>query len=207
MNRKQMKKEARKLLKGNAGYFVPIILLAMAASGLCAALQAITASGDNVNTNGGLLLFLIAGPVIISFAFIMLAFVDKKQNPAVKDILIGFHGKNAFEAILAFVRYLAFTLLWSLLFVIPGIIKGLSYSQMFFLMADKGLSAKDAQAKSMEIMEGHKWAYFVLQLSFIPWILLCLVTFGIATIYVVTYIYTAQAMFYRNIAPAKKSSK
>lgn len=204
MNRKQMKKEARKLLKGNAGYFVPIILLVMAASSVCAALQAIT---GNANSYGGLLSFLIAGPIAISFAFIMLVFVDKKQNPAPKDVLIGFHGKNAFEAIIALVRYLAFTLLWSLLFVIPGIIKGLSYSQMFFLMADKGLSAKDAQAQSMEIMEGHKWQYFVLQLSFIPWILLCLVTFGIATIYVIPYIYTAQAMFYRHIAPAKKASK
>ena len=184
MNRKQMKKEARKLLKGNAGYFVPIILLVMAASGFCAALEA--ASGTN--TNGSLLSFLIAGPIAISFAFIMLAFVDKKQNPAPKDILIGFHGKNAFEAIIALVRYLAFTFLWSLLFIIPGIIKSLSYSQMYFLMADKGLSAKDAQIKSMEIMEGHKWAYFLLQLSFIPWILLIMITFGIASIYAVPYI-------------------
>lgn len=203
MNRKQMKKEARKLLKGNAGYFVPIILLVMAASGFCAALEA--ASGTN--TNGSLLSFLIAGPIVISFAFIMLAFVDKKQNPAPKDILIGFHGKNAFEAIIALVRYLAFTFLWSLLFIIPGIIKSLSYSQMYFLMADKSLSAKDAQIKSMEIMEGHKWAYFLLQLSFIPWILLIMITFGIASIYVVPYIYTANAMFYRNIAPVKKAKK
>lgn len=203
MNRKQMKKEARKILKGNVGYFVPVILPVMAASGFCAALQAIS---GNTNSNGALLSFLIAGPVVISFAFIMLAFVDKKHNPEPKDILIGFHGKNAFEAILAFVRYLAFTFLWSLLFFIPGIIKSLSYSQMFFLMADKGLNAKEAQVKSMEIMEGHKWEYFMLQLSFIPWALLCLVTFGIATIYVGPYIYTAEAMFYRNIA-GKKATK
>ena len=119
MNRKQMKKEARKLLKGNVGYFIPIILLIMAASGFCAAIQAIC---GGTNSNGGLLSFLIAGPVVVSFAFIMLAFIDKKTNPAPKDILIGFHGKNAFEAILAFVRYLAFTFLWSLLFFIPGVI-------------------------------------------------------------------------------------
>lgn len=201
MNRKQMKKEARKLLQGNVGYFVPIILLIMAASGFCAALQVIGG-----NANGGLLSFLVSGPIVISLSFIMLAFIDKKHNPEPKDILIGFHGKNAFEAILSLVRYAAFTFLWSLLFVIPGIIKGLSYSQMFFLMADKGLNAKDAQAKSMEIMEGHKWEYFVLQLSFIPWILLTTITFGIASIYVVPYIYTAQAMFYRNIV-AKKAEK
>ena len=198
MNRKQMKKEARKLLKGNAGYFVPIILLVMAADGVCALLP---------DSNSTLLAFLISGPIVVSFAFIMLAFVDKKQNPAPKDILIGFHGKNAFEAIIALVRYLAFTFLWSLLFIIPGIIKSLSYSQMYFLMADKGLSAKDAQIKSMEIMEGHKWAYFLLQLSFIPWILLIMITFGIASIYAVPYIYTANAMFYRNIAPVKKAKK
>ena len=61
------------------------------------------------------------------------------------------------------------------------------------------MTAGEAQAKSMKIMEGHKWDYFILQLSFIPWHLLSIVTFGIAEIYVTPYVSTTNAAFYKKI--------
>ena len=61
-----------------------------------------------------------------------------------------------------------FIYLWSLLFVIPGIIKAISYALTPYILADcKNVRATDALKLSMRMMEGHKWEYFVLGLSFI----------------------------------------
>ena len=98
--------------------------------------------------------------------------------------------------------------------MIPGIIKSIAYSQMFYLLAeDDKLEPGDAQRKSMEMMEGHKMDYFVLGLSFIPWYLLCIITLGIASIYVAPYVQTTMAEFHVRLLKenepkaAKKSTK
>ena len=93
-----------------------------------------------------------------------------------------------------------FTWLWSLLLIVPGIIKGLSYSQAIYILVDNpDISAGDAVKESMRIMDGHKMEYFVLQLSFIPWALLIAVTFGIAALYVGPYMQTTYANYYRYV--------
>jgi len=93
-----------------------------------------------------------------------------------------------------------FTWLWSLLLVVPSIIKGLSYSQATYILVDNPeISAGDALKESMRIMDGHKMELFVLQLSFIPWVLLISVTLGIAALYVGPYINTTYANYYRYV--------
>ena len=87
---------------------------------------------------------------------------------------------------------LLWSFLWSLLFWIPGIIKAYSYSMTpYILAAYPDVKTKDALRLSMRIMEGHKWEYFVLILSFIGWNLLSLCTCGILEIlYVGPYMQT-----------------
>ena len=93
-----------------------------------------------------------------------------------------------------------FILLWSLLLLIPGIIKSYSYSMSFYILAENpNMTATEAITESRRIMDGHKMEYFVLSLSFIPWILLACVTFGIAYIYVLPYMYLTVTNFYHNI--------
>ena len=93
-----------------------------------------------------------------------------------------------------------FVMLWSLLLVIPGIIKSLSYSMAFYILADNPeMSAMEALNESKEIMKGHKWEYFVLNLSFILWILLGVITLGLGFIYVMPYMRTTTANFYNSI--------
>jgi len=90
-----------------------------------------------------------------------------------------------------------FTCLWSLLFVIPGIIKAISYSMAYFVLADNPeLSAKEALDESKRITSGHIGDLFVLYLSFIPWVLLGAITCGLALIYVVPYMQTTMANYY-----------
>ena len=84
--------------------------------------------------------------------------------------------------------------------MIPGVIKAISYSQMFYLMADNPeMTAAEAQAKSMELMNGHKAEYFVLQLSFIGWIFLAALTLGILYIWLLPYMQTTYANYYRTL--------
>ena len=81
-----------------------------------------------------------------------------------------------------------FTSLWSLLFVIPGIIKGLSYSQAMYILAEnKGKPALECIAESKEMTNGHKGELFVLSLSFIGWMILGSITLGIAYIWITPY--------------------
>lgn len=104
--------------------------------------------------------------------------------------------------LLSFLTWI-FTILWSFLFVIPGIIKAYSYRMAFFILADNPeLSANEALQKSKEMMKGHKLDLFVLDLSFIWWFLLVAITFGVASIYVAPYIGATQANFYKSLKEA-----
>ena len=85
-----------------------------------------------------------------------------------------------------------------MLFVIPGIIKGYEYRMVSYILADQPeLSRKEAFQLSKQMMKGQKWNAFVLDLSFIGWYLLCLVTCGIAGIfYVYPYVFATDAELY-----------
>lgn len=104
------------------------------------------------------------------------------------------------KAIKLFLWMFLFIYLWMLLFIIPGIIKGYSYSMAYYILAENpDMKAKDAITESKIIMQGHKWELFVLELSFILWILLGIVTLGIAMIYVEPYMQLTLTNFYHNI--------
>lgn len=97
-----------------------------------------------------------------------------------------------------------FILLWMLLFIIPGIIKSLSYAMAPFILAENNnLTALEALNESKIIMEGHKADLFVLYLSFIGWAILSAITFGIALLYVGPYMTVTMMNFYNEI---KRSS-
>ncbi len=93
-----------------------------------------------------------------------------------------------------------YTFLWSLLLVIPGIIKSYSYSMAYYVLADNPeMTAKEAIRESARIMEGHKMELFKIHLSFIGWILLSYVTFGLSLFYVTPYMSATVANFYEGI--------
>lgn len=95
-----------------------------------------------------------------------------------------------------------FIFLWSLLLVIPGIIKGYSYAMVKYVMVDFDLSGEEAITKSRELMDGYKWKLFTLELSFIGWIILSAFTFGIGSILLAPYIEAAEAEFYAELLKA-----
>lgn len=94
-----------------------------------------------------------------------------------------------------------FLFLWSLLFVIPGIIKSYSYAMVPYILADSPeLGAREAITLSRKMMNGNKWRAFVLDLSFIGWGILSAITFGIVGIfYVSPYVYSTHAELYNTL--------
>lgn len=87
--------------------------------------------------------------------------------------------------------------LWSLLLIIPGIIKAYEYTFVNYLKADDPkLTGEQCRNLSSRMTEGYKWDIFVLHLSFIGWWLLSALTFGLVGIYVYPYYYTTMALLY-----------
>ncbi len=94
-----------------------------------------------------------------------------------------------------------FIFLWSLLFVIPGIVKAIAYSMTPYILADtRNVSATDALKLSMRMTYGHKGKVFVMGLSFIGWLLLSMLTFGLLELfYVGPYMSTSFAGLYEEL--------
>lgn len=112
---------------------------------------------------------------------------------------LGFAFSNAYGNVVKtmFLKGL-FTSLWSLLFVIPGIIKGYEYRMIPYILAENpGIDYREAFAASKQMMDGNKWNAFVLDLSFLGWNFLSIFTCGILSIfYVMPYIYMTNAELY-----------
>lgn len=104
--------------------------------------------------------------------------------------------RNAVSILLVYL----YTLLWTLLFIVPGIIKGLAYSLTPFIVKDNPqLSPNQAINLSMKMMKGHKFDLFCLLLSFIGWSFLAMFTMGIGYLWLAPYIATTIAAFYEDV--------
>lgn len=102
----------------------------------------------------------------------------------------------------------AFLVLWTLLFIIPGIIKSYSYRMVPFIVRDNpDLSATEAITLSRQMMDGNKWRAFLFDLSFIGWALLGLITFNLVNIFWTNpYRQNANAALYHELANIDDSS-
>ena len=91
-----------------------------------------------------------------------------------------------------------YTILWTLLFIIPGIVKSYEYQMIPYLLVENPqMSREQAFAESKRMMSGQKWRAFVLDLSFIGWNILSAITLGILGIfYVQPYMDATHAALY-----------
>lgn len=141
---------------------------------------------------------ILAGPMAFGLAAFFL-WIARRQTPQIETLFSGFT-YSFMNSMIAGILVSVFTFLWSLLFIVPGIIKMYSYSMTMYILADHPeMTATDAIAESQRIMQGNKWRLFCLDLSFLGWILLCGLTFGILTLWVAPYQQTARAEFYESV--------
>lgn len=143
---------------------------------------------------GSVAAIVISGPLTIGLTFYFIK-LHAGEKPSVGMIFEGF---NDFVGSLAvYVLTAIYTLLWSLLLVIPGIMKSYSYSMAFYLKAKRPeLTANEAITLSSEIMYGKRFRLFCLQLSFIGWAILSVLTFGIGLFFLLPYMQAANTAFY-----------
>ena len=189
MNREQLKTAAKAQIKGKIGILFLITLLIGLISGAASSLL-------NLIPGGGLIASIIITPAFSLSTVRVYLMVVAGNQPEVKDAFSGFDDFWAAFKV-TFLTGL-FTFLWSLLFVIPGIVKSYSYSMSMYILAEnKGKAALECIAESKAMTQGHKMELFVLGLSFIGWVLLSVITFGIALIWVLPYMNATTANAYK----------
>lgn len=150
----------------------------------------------------GFAAFLIGGVIQIGYADFLLKQHDG-QNANFSDLFskFDFFGTGFAQR---FLRSL-YVFLWSLLFVIPGIMKEYSYAMTPFILAENpGMSASQAIRLSEDLMDGYKSDLFILDLSFIGWDLLAVLTLNLGHIALNPYKNAAYAAFYRQIQAEKR---
>ena len=160
-------------------------------------------SGGNSTAIGILSTFIATG---ISFAFLN-AFRDAsyKIRP-LKDAFQVFSKKYFLGVLLIYIISTFFTFLWTLLFIIPGIIKSYAYSQAYLIYKDHidrpdldKISALDCITESKELMRGQKMRLFILDLSFLGWVLVGFLTLGIGFLWITPYTTATRTAFYNDL--------
>ena len=183
----EVRAEARQLLTGKWGKGALVWLVYMAIVGVMGAIPFI----------GELGALLVGGPFLIAICSIFLK-LYRHEDFVIDELFNGF--KDFTRNFVAYLLVALYTMLWTLLLIVPGIIAAISYSQVFYLMAeDPNLQASDAITMSKNMMNGHKTDYFLLMLSFIGWALLCALTFGIGYLWLGSYVEMTKAIFYRRL--------
>lgn len=237
-SRRELKQEAKSLLKGNWGkaiglnilQIIPYILILFVLAGVVTLVLALIAnppseSGINnflgessVNrsfqyNNSGYFSNIFSGLIstllIVGVNYTILDWLRTKnaEFSIVRGIFAVFTKRDFLAVIVLWIIQTLFVFFWSLLLIIPGIIKGYSYSQTYYIykdIADAGgnedLNYLDYVSKSRELMKGHKFELFVLQLSFIGWDLLSILTLGLGQIWIIPYKNVTYMAYYRALA-------
>lgn len=129
--------------------------------------------------------FFVFGPLNVGKnRYFMESRVDKSSFG---QLFYGFKQNYMNNAVAMFLTNL-YIGLWSLLLIVPGIIKSLEWSQVPYILAENpGMSGARARAISSQMTDGQKWEIFVLQLSFLGWELLGALLCGVGTLFVAPY--------------------
>ena len=184
---KVLMEQAREALKGKWKLAVGTYFLYMLMLGV---MQAVPAVGPLVS-------LVVSGPLMLGMTLFSIS-ISRNKEAKLEQLFEGF--KRFSKALAAYLLMVIFTLLWMLLLVVPGIIAAISYSQLFFILAeDESISAGDALKKSKKMMYGYKWKFFCLVWRFFGWGLLSALTLGIGLFWLIPYIQVSMAKFYDDI--------
>ncbi|GBG95471.1 hypothetical protein LFYK43_19300 [Ligilactobacillus salitolerans] len=232
--RKELKREAKALLKGHWGkaiglnilqilpyillmiFFIALLVLISVLVNQPSAsdwLDQLDPSASFAGSDGryftNILTSLVGSLLMVGVNYTILDWLRTKDANfgVVRGIFSVFNKRDFLPVVVLWILQEIFTFLWTLLFFVPGIIKRYSYSQTYYIykdIADQGgdddLNYLDYVTKSRQLMNGHKFELFVLQLSFLGWDLLSLVTLGLSQIWVVPYKNATYMAYYRHLA-------
>lgn len=194
MDRVSLKAMAKSQIKGKIGilFIIGIIIAG------CSILASLVLS--LIPVVGSLASTIIVTPAFTLSTIRVYLGLTAGKDPEAGDAFSGFDDFwSAFKV--SFLTGL-FTFLWSLLLIVPGIIKAYSYSMATYILAEnKGKPALECIRESQELTNGHKMELFVLGLSFIGWVILGNITLGIGYIWILPYIQATFANAYKSFKP------
>jgi uncharacterized membrane protein len=207
LNFKEIKKGALAALEGRWGFAILLSLITLAFTEFIPKLIEMLLSLNSPEwkneskspiqavITGDIVAFVLA-PFLYSSYFVFLDLLRKKEvkiSNLFDPIKTKFYGKMLG---LYFV-YILRVFLWTLLLIIPGVIKSISYSQAFFILKDNPeIGIGEAIKRSREMMDGHKGEYFLFGMSFIGWVILGVLTIGIGLLWVIPYMSISFANYY-----------
>ena len=194
MTRQELKSWAKEKIKGNIWNVLGAILIVNLISSITLSITTENEFGDfALSLTTGVLSFILEVGLVIY----MVNFITDK-NYQFEMIFSKF--RNWKQIILTYLHQFIMIFLWTLLLIIPGIIKAYGYSLVSYILADdEKITSEDALKLSEEMMKGHKKDLFMLQLSFLGWHLLAIPTLFILEIWIIPYEQTATTKFLYDI--------
>ncbi|MBC5629383.1 DUF975 family protein [Clostridium sp. NSJ-6] len=206
MERVELKNRAKDQLRGNWGIAIGGVLLAAIFIDLDVIYNIAERFGlerVTLSVPVNLLSIFLGGVISTGLCKLLLNIATKREKPNVENIFSYFDiylktlGLNILISIAVIIG--------SILFIIPGIIVALMFSQAFFILAeDRSKSITECLSESAEMMKGYKWEFFVLELSFIGWWIVSALTLGIGGLWVAPYQKVTEANFYLNLKVSNK---
>ena len=227
-NRQQVKEQAKQIMKRNYWKMFVVTLIASILTGekttIIERVQDFTSNNLSYDSQP---IFYSSNFELIFYSFISVASIlgilytifigniivvgkngyfikNHDENPELGEIFKGFKGNYLNVVKIMFLMDLK-TLLWLLLFIIPGFVKAYEYSMIPYLLAENpNLSASQAFSLSKQMTTGQKMDLFVLDLSFLGWIILGLICCGIGILFVLPYPEATRAEVYLNLKESVK---
>ncbi|MBF1532170.1 MAG: DUF975 family protein [Prevotella salivae] len=155
----------------------------------------------------GLVLFILALPLTWGYQTLFLGAVRGGEATA-KDMFEGYNKELFSRVLTTTLLYYVYVFLWSLLLLIPGCIKAYSYAMTPYILKDNPEMKNNAAIEeSMRMMDGHKLELFLLDLSFIGWAILSLLTCCIGFLWLTPYMNMARVNFYEDLKKASVEVK
>lgn len=153
---------------------------------------------SSIPVAGSVLAIIITYPLAYGFAILFLDLFREGKPIDIGKLFDGF--KDFGRVWVTLILVAIYTILWTCLLIIPGIVKSYSYALTPFILKDEPeLKYNAAIEKSMRMMDGYKMKLFLLDLSFIGWMILSVLTLGIGLLFLRPYMNTARAAFYEDL--------
>lgn len=205
----EIRKEARSLMSGNWGSAVLLTLVYLIIVGGISFTVSFVGTIVEMQVNdygitSQILSFFtnlfISFPLAFSLVLLYVGFVRGENRLSVGGIFKAFKSPHYLNSIGVYFLMGLFTALWTMLFIIPGIIKSLSYALAPYILADKPeLSVNEAIDESMAMMDGHKADLFLIQLGYAALAILSLLALGIPLLWLDPYYKVVYAKFYEEV--------
>ena len=213
MDRKEIKEEAKTKVKGNIWNILwPVLVIAVLSSIISSLFGGnVTVNVNNMNAManysspssilGSSIVTIIAGFLSAGYIKYLLTFVRTGKFDT--NVIINTIKDKWLNILLAEILVYVVVFACTLLFIIPGIIMGLAYTFAIYLVVDTDVAGNDSLKMSREMMNGHKWDYFVFELSFVGWIILGVFTLGILYVWLIPYMNVASTLYYEKLKSLK----